>query len=169
LVTLHYEFVWRVLRGLGLSDPDAEDAAQQVFMTVARKFDTIEPSRERSFVYGTALRVAQNMRRGLRRSRKVLEPEQEEHDIAAPAGQGPERATELGKARVLLSDLLQQLPDKLRRVIVLAEIEQLEVQEIAALEGLPVGTAASRLRSARQQFRLLLEAAGDRNPFLSET
>ena len=53
-------------------------------------------------------------------------------------------------------------------MLVLAEIEQLEVPEIAALEGLPVGTAASRLRVAREQFRVLLEAARDRNPFVEE-
>jgi RNA polymerase sigma-70 factor, ECF subfamily len=60
------------------------------------------------------------------------------------------------------------LPEKARRVLVLAEMEQLEVPEIAVLEGIPVGTAASRLRVARQQFRALLEAARDRNPFSSE-
>ena len=49
----------------------------------------------------------------------------------------------------------------------LAEMEQLEVPEIAVLEGIPVGTAASRLRAARQQFRVLLEAERDRNPFSS--
>ncbi len=166
LVAEHHRFVWRVLRGFGLSSADAEDAAQQVFMIAARKLQDIVPGRERAFVYGAALRVANNARRGLRRRREV--PSDDHADAVEPDGASPERRSELGQARSLLSELLQELPEKLRRVLVLAEIEQLEVAEIASLEGLPVGTAASRLRVARQQFRARLEAARDRNPFSSE-
>src|SRR6187402_1393366 len=75
LVAQHYGFIWRVLRGLGLSRADAEDATQQVFMIAARKLDSIDPARARSFVYGAALRVANNTRRGLRRRREVLDGE----------------------------------------------------------------------------------------------
>ncbi len=166
LVADHYGFVWRVLRGLGLSAADAEDAAQQVFMIATRKLEDIVPGRERSFVYGAALRVANNVRRGLKRRREVRREEQDED--AEPESAGPERRTELTQARSLLAELLMQLPEKSRRVLVLAEIEQLEVPEIAALEGIPGGTAASRLRVARQQFRALLEAARERNPFTGE-
>ena len=166
LVAEHHRFVWRVLRGFGLSAADAEDATQQVFMIAARKLQDIAPGRERAFVYGAALRVANNARRGLRRRREV--PSDDHDDTAEPDSASPERRSELGRAQSLLIELLQGLPEKLRRVLVLAEIEQLEVAEIANLEGLPVGTAASRLRVARQQFRALLEAARDRNPFSSE-
>lgn len=166
LVALHYGFVWRVLRGLGLSRADADDAAQQVFMIAARKLDQIAAESARSFVYGSALRVANNARRGLRRRREV--PNDETTDAAEPEALGPEHQAELVQARALLAELLAQLPEKFRRVLILAELEQLEVPEIAALERLPVGTAASRLRVARQRFRALLEAAGKRNPFLNE-
>lgn len=166
LVAEHHSFVWRILRGFGLSATDAEDATQQVFMIVARKLEDILPGRERAFVYGAALRVANNARRGLRRRREVTD--EDEPDTAAPESAGPERHTELAEARHLLTEILQELPEKLRRVLVLAEIEQLEVPEIAALEGLPVGTAASRLRVARQRFREQLAAVRDRNPFSSE-
>jgi RNA polymerase sigma-70 factor, ECF subfamily len=166
LVALHYGFVWRVLRGLGLSRADADDAAQQVFMIAARKLDSIAPESARSFVYGTALRVANNARRGLRRRCEVSNDQTA--DVIEPESLGPEHKTELALARALLSELLAQLPDKFRRILILAELEQLEVPEIAALERLPVGTAASRLRTARLQFRELLEAARDRNPFVNE-
>src|SRR3954453_7809814 len=75
LVAQHYGFIWRVLRGLGLSRADAEDATQQVFMIAARKLDIIVPDQARSFLYGAALRVANNARRGLRRRREVLADE----------------------------------------------------------------------------------------------
>ncbi len=41
----------------------------------------------------------------------------------------------------------------------LAEIEELEVAEVAVLEDIPVGTAASRLRLGRERFRTLLTKA----------
>lgn len=165
LVAEQHAFVWRVLRNLGLSAADAEDATQQVFMVATRKLQDIVPGRERAFVYGAALRVANNARRGLRRRREVAS---DEPDVVEPESSGPERSSELAQARRLLRELLQLLPDKQRRVLVLAEMEQLEVPEIAALEGIPVGTAASRLRVARHQFRSLLDAARDRNPFASD-
>ena len=166
LVAQHYGFIWRVLRGLGLSSADAEDATQQVFMIAARKLDTIDPDRARSFVYGAALRVAHNARRGLRRRREVLEDELPEEP--EPEARGPEKMAELEQARRLLAQVLDRLEEKHRRVIVLAEIEQLEVPEIAALEGVPVGTAASRLRVAREKFRAALHAMRDQNPFGDE-
>jgi RNA polymerase sigma-70 factor (ECF subfamily) len=166
LVAQHYGFIWRVLRGLGLSRPDAEDATQQVFMIAARKLADIDPDRARSFLYGAALRVANNARRGLRRRREVLD--NETCDEPEPESRGPEKLAQLVQARELLTQVLDRLPEKHRRVIVLAEIEQLEVPEIAALEGVPVGTAASRLRVAREKFRTLLSAMREQNPFGDE-
>lgn len=166
LVAQHYGFIWRILRGLGLSSADAEDATQQVFMIAARKLDTIDPDRARSFVYGAALRVANNARRGLRRRREVVDDELPEEP--EPEARGPEKMAELEQARRVLAQVLNRLEEKHRRVIVLAEIEQLEVPEIAALEGVPTGTAASRLRVAREKFRAALHALRDQNPFGDE-
>lgn len=166
LVAQQYGFIWRVLRGLGLSRADAEDATQQVLMIAARKIDTIDPDRARSFVYGAALRVANNARRGLRRRREV--PDEEMRDEPEPDARGPEKMAELDQARRLLAQVLDRLDEKHRRMIVLAEIEQLEVPEIAALEGVPVGTAASRLRVAREKFRAVLQTVRSQNPFGDE-
>jgi RNA polymerase sigma-70 factor (ECF subfamily) len=163
LVAEHYRFVWRILRGLGLSAPDAEDTAQQVFMIAARKIDSIAPGKARSFLYGTTLRTARNARRSLQRRREVPD---EQLDASESMAESPERTAELARARELASELLAELPEKLRRVLLLAEVEQLEIAEIAALEGVPVGTAASRLRLGREQFRKLLSRARDKNPFV---
>ena len=166
LVSVHYGFVWRVLRGLGFSRADADDAAQQVFMIVARKLDRIVSGNERSFVYGTTLRVAKNAQRSVRRRREVADDERD--DLVEPSELGPEQRAEIARARALLAELIAQLPEKFQRVLILAELEQLEVPEIARLEGLPVGTAASRLRFARAQFRELVSQARSRNPFAEE-
>ena len=44
---------------------------------------------------------------------------------------------------------------ELRTVLVLFELEGLEIRAIAELEQIPVGTASSRLRRAREEFSAL--------------
>ena len=56
------------------------------------------------------------------------------------------------QARELLDVALAELPLELRAVFVLAELEEMTLPAIAALIGVPVGTATSRLRRARIHF-----------------
>jgi RNA polymerase sigma-70 factor (ECF subfamily) len=56
------------------------------------------------------------------------------------------------KARLLLDSILDGMPSDLRTVFVLFELEELATHEIAELLGIPRGTAASRLRRAREDF-----------------
>jgi len=167
LVEQHLDFVWRLLRRLGLSGADAEDATQQVLLVVADKLEQITAGKTRTFLYGVALRVASNARRGERRRRQANEStrqlESARSELVRPVP-WPDDLVELGRAHALLDELLEQLPDELRRVLVLAEIEQCTVPEIAELEAIPVGTAASRLRRARFLWGELLSREQHRNP-----
>ncbi len=162
LLNAHFAFIWRLFRRLGLSSADADDATQKVFMIASNKLDCITPDRERAFLYGIALRVRGHARRAERRRREVLV---EEVEAPSALGAAPDTQLELAQARELLDELLGKLPPKLRRVLVLAEMEELEVTEIAELEGIPVGTAASRLRLGRERFRALLAKRPSYNPF----
>lgn len=158
LVQAHFDFVWRLLRRFGLSPEDADDAAQQVFMTATQKFQQITPGNERTFLYGVALRVSANLKRKAYRHREG--PDDQLAELVDDAA-GPDEAAELRAARALLDELLASMPEELARVLVLAHIEQFEVAEIARAEGIPVGTAASRLRRARTLFAERLAARGD--------
>ena len=153
LVRAELEWVWRVLRRIGLSPADADDATQQVFLVVARRYDELRVQRPRPFLYGVATRVAANAQRTLRRRRE--EPSEAAAGAAAHEPP-PDELLEQRRARTLLDELLGQLPPELRRVLVLAEIEQLTAQQIAELEALPTGTVRSRLRRARAAFHALL-------------
>ena len=128
LVHRHLDFVWRALRRLGLSASDADDASQQVFMIAARQLPEIPPGKERAFLYGTARRIAANARRDRRRRREV--PGELADELEALGAQ-PDERVELERAAALLDALLEDLPDELRRVLVLAEIEEATVPGIA--------------------------------------
>jgi RNA polymerase sigma-70 factor, ECF subfamily len=143
----HFEFLWRSLRRLGVPEADVDDAVQQVFLVAARR--TIQPGAERSFLFATALRVASHARRTRRRRREADEPVPEQTD-ATPS---PEELLDQRRARALLDEVLEALPLDLRAVFILFELEEMTVVEIAAMLGIPSGTAASRLRRGRELFQ----------------
>ncbi len=148
LVLAHFPAVWRALRRFGLSAADADDAAQQVFLSAVRRLDQIEPGRERAFLCGVAANVAFKFRRGAARRREDLE------DFEDRAGSEPnaEQLLELRRARELLDQLLEALEQDVRIVFVLYELEELSAPDIAEALAIPLGTVASRLRRGREQF-----------------
>ncbi|MCW5833300.1 MAG: sigma-70 family RNA polymerase sigma factor [Labilithrix sp.] len=148
----HYEFVWRSLRRLGVRPPETDDAAQRVFLILAQKLSSIQPDKERSFVFGVVMRVASNVRRDLAtaRAREVAESESPESIAQGPTA---ESAVAQAEERATLDEILAGIPAERRAVFILFELEELTLTEIAELLGLPVGTAATRLRRARQEFQ----------------
>jgi RNA polymerase sigma-70 factor (ECF subfamily) len=152
LFEAHYGSVWRLLRRFGVPPAQLDDAAQEVFWVAARRFSDIEAGREKAFLYGVALRVASNE---LRRARARVEgpwPNPDAEQLLADAGPGPEESLQQRRALALLDAVLGQLPIELRTVLVLFELEGLEVSKIAEIEAIPLGTASSRLRRAREEF-----------------
>lgn len=149
LVTAHFQVVWRTLRRLGLNEADADDGAQQVFLIVSKKLAVIEPGKDRSFVVGVAYRVAANARRALEKHRH------EEIGVghgSLGATETPEDLLERRQTRALLDEVLDAMPLPQRSVFVLFELEGMTTPEIAESLDLPLGTAASRLRRARELF-----------------
>jgi RNA polymerase sigma-70 factor (ECF subfamily) len=149
LVQAHFDFVWRLLRRLGLPESDADDAAQQVFAIACRRFASIQRGSERAFLYGCALNGAAKWRS--RRHRECVQSEAELEAIESDAPAGDE-LLDRQKARRLLDSILDAMPEELRTVFVLFEFEELTTIEVAELLAIPRGTAASRLRRAREDF-----------------
>ena len=158
LVEAHVDYVARLLRNLGTPESEMDDAVQQVFVVVSQKLELLEPGAERSFLYSTAAHMALHARRTVARRREAPEQAAElriDHVTA-------EQLVDEKRARAELDRILSELPDELRRVFVLYEIEQLTMIEIARVLELPQGTVASRLRRARLQFRELVACAEQR-------
>jgi RNA polymerase sigma-70 factor (ECF subfamily) len=154
LLDRNFDFVWRLLKRLGVPEADADDAAQQVFMVFMRRLPGIAVGAERTFLYGTALRTAASARRDLRRRRRWIETTPADAPTTLPS---PPEALERRQALGFLEQVLAQFPDDLRVVFVLSDIETLPAPEVAALLGIPVGTVASRLRRARLEFKQQIE------------
>lgn len=161
VVHVHGDFVWRSLRRLGVPEAAVDDAAQQVWIVIANRLADVEPERERSFLFGTAMRVASDVRRTLSKRREVPDPGDRPTVDAHPLA---DEVMDRKRARAVLDEILEELPLPLRAVFVLYELEEMTVSEMASLLLLPRGTVASRLRRARAQFERVvkrMKARGD--------
>src|SRR5258706_10409971 len=111
IVTEHFDLVWRSLRRFGVPVSDVDDGVQQVFWVVSRRLADIPPAKERAFLFQTALRVASDARRTHKRRRETGEDPLAESADSLPS---PEDLVDLHRARVLLDQLLEDLPIELR-------------------------------------------------------
>jgi RNA polymerase sigma-70 factor (ECF subfamily) len=146
----HFDFVWRCLRRFGLSEDRADDAAQQVFIIVARKIEAIVIGSERSYLMGTAMRVAADVRRSAPYRREVPHADPQAN---ASVELFADDLVDRKRARELLDLVLAEMDLDLRSVFVLFEIEEMTTSEIAETLAIPHGTVASRLRRAREEFQ----------------
>jgi RNA polymerase sigma-70 factor, ECF subfamily len=147
----HFAFVWRALRSFGVPQASLEDATQDVFVVVYRRFGTWEQASLRAWLHGVARRVAASRRRTDQRHDRKLE--------ALPRGENVHAIDERVDARQQLARLaaaIDRLAPERREVYVLAEIEGMRPPEIAAMLGCNLNTVYSRLRRARAQLSAAL-------------
>jgi RNA polymerase sigma-70 factor (ECF subfamily) len=154
VIERHYDFVWRTLQYLGMSEANAEDGAQQVMCVLARRIVEIEPGAETSFLFSTAVRVAAENRRNARRRPPAFDVV----DVEALVAEAPsaDELVDRRRAREVLGKVLEAIPEDLRIVFVLFEIEELTSPTIAEMIGVPLGTVASRQRRAREEFQAIV-------------
>jgi RNA polymerase sigma-70 factor (ECF subfamily) len=154
----HFPFVWRSLRRLGVPERDLPDAVQDVFLVVhARLAEFDFEHRLTTWLYAIALRVASHRRRRAATRNEVLG---EDHEPSAEDQPAP-----FVEQRALLDRCLDALPLEQRAVFTLFELEGMTGQEIATLLDIPAPTVHSRLRLARETFRLVLRRAKARDEF----
>jgi RNA polymerase sigma-70 factor (ECF subfamily) len=149
----HFAFVWRSLRGLGFSNAEAEDLAQDVFLVVRRRLPDFDRKRPiKPWLFGILRRVAADRRRSTRRAERRLRLLPSGHAHGDP-DRGPEDGARSREAAEFVDAFLAELGDARRTIFVLSEIEGLSGTEIAEALGINRNTVYTRLRAARQQFR----------------
>lgn len=141
--------VFQVAYSVLANAADAEEVAQDAFLRAFRRFASLrQPEKFRAWVSRIAFRLALNRRRARHRQ---LARDTAWHSTRAttePAGTDP---AFLDRVRTEV----ERLPEKLRAVLLLSAVEEMEAAEVAAILEIPVGTVRSRLHLARKR---LLEA-----------
>ena len=149
----HAATVARWASRLGGPSADVEDITQEVFVVVNRRLNEFTgQSRMSTWLFGITAKVAANerRRRKLRQWWFRLVPNAVEH---APAGgEGALAELEKRERRVLFHRALDRLSERHRRALVLFELEELSVEEVAAHLGLRPGNVRVLLHRARAAF-----------------
>lgn len=146
--------VFAFLSRFGLRASDVEDAVHDTFVTAMGNASSFDASRPlRPWLLGVAFRVAvARARHGRNREDLGDVPE------GADPAYDPDRTLAQHDARQLAEKALAQLPEEQRAVMVLHDLQEVAMADIAAAMNVPVNTAYSRLRLARQAFKRNIDA-----------
>jgi RNA polymerase sigma-70 factor (ECF subfamily) len=159
-------YVWNSLRRLGVRSSDLEDVTHDVFVVVHRKWSDYDPARPmRPWLFGIALRVASDYRRSARIQREQVTDDLDRHGVT-PA---TDEQIDQGRRRALVLEALDALSAEQREVFVGHELEGASIPEIATAVGIPLNTAYSRLRLARERFVAAVRAISSRPLAADET
>jgi len=156
----HLAFVWRNLRRLGVPEVLVEDAAQDVFLVVHRRWDSWQAARStvETWLFGIVLRVAHNYRRAQQRRQAWLLPGHGRGALpeVPSSADGPAEILAQREAAVVFESALAPLDEDRRALFLMIDVEQMSVPQAATALGINVNTAYWRLRQARMAFRRAL-------------
>ncbi len=162
-----YNYIRRMVPGA----LDAEDLTQETFV---RAYLSIHSFQSRASLNTWLFRIATNLcidySRKNKKSQGLVtslsqeneEDEESQRDIPDTAFD-PQRLLLNKELGTQLESALRELPEKLRTVVLLYDIEGLAYDEIAAIVACPLGTVKSRLFNARNALRTKL------TPYLTGT
>jgi RNA polymerase sigma-70 factor, ECF subfamily len=151
----HFDYVYRSLRRLGVHERDLEDVAHDVFLEVHGAIDRLDASRPpKPWLFAFAFRFASDYRR-LGRHRLVPSADMDAvaHVGTSRAHGGAEGALIDAQNRALVGRAMEELDLDRRAIIVLHDVDEVPVPEIATALGIPLNTAYSRLRLGREELR----------------
>jgi len=156
-------YVLDSLRRLGVAPADLDDMAQEVFLVAFRHHPQYDRARPiRPWLFAFAAGVAANYRRLARHHREAAPVD----DVAADGAPLADEGLDAARDRELVLAALDALDPDRRAVLILADIDGVPAPEIAAALKVPLNTAYSRLRLAREDFtaaaRRLLARRGRR-------
>jgi RNA polymerase sigma-70 factor, ECF subfamily len=142
---------FRIARSVVRNEADAEDIAQETLLRAYRKFaDLRDPSCFRAWVVRISFRLA------LDRWRSAKRRERRESDWSlSDQRSAPQTAEQIAVSTEFqerLERALDELPDKLRLIVILSSIQGYTLEEVAAMLEIPLGTVKSRLFFARKKL-----------------
>jgi RNA polymerase sigma-70 factor (ECF subfamily) len=144
-----YRLVYQIAYSVVGNAADAEEVTQDTFLTAFEKISRLrDPEKFRPWVARAGWRLALNRRRGATRAMG-----RDGAWIAnRPASENPEAKVVERDFESRLRARVELLPEKLRDVVLLIGVEEMDVRTVAGILKIPEGTVRSRLHLARRQL-----------------
>jgi RNA polymerase sigma-70 factor, ECF subfamily len=155
LVERYEQRIFSLIRHYTRNPVEIEDLAQETFLKAFRRLASFQ---HQSSFYTWLYRIAVNTildslkRRGRSPVQSVedLEVVQAAPSVASPS---PSATLEREEIARITHDVLEDLPEIFRTVLILREYEEMAYQDIADMLGISIGTVESRLFRARARFK----------------
>lgn len=152
LFDAHRERLHRLALRLSRDADSARDLVQETFLRAARSIGSVPEGRSREEAW--LVRVLVNLSRDQRRRQRARGP----HETIADDHPGDARVEEAAVARATVRRALAMLPPRRRAVVVLHELEELSVADIAKLLGVARVTVRWHLAAGRRSLARILRA-----------
>jgi RNA polymerase sigma-70 factor (ECF subfamily) len=144
-------YIFHALRWLGARPHEIEDLAQEVFIALGRTWSRYDASRPlRPYLFGVAFRIVSMQRR--KRKHEVAFASIEIRD-GRPT---PDEALQTKQTRATVLRALEKIPLRRRAVLVMHDLDEVPMIQVAAALSIPLFTAYSRLRKARTELEATL-------------
>ena len=160
LMRRYNQRLYRTARSILKDDGEAEDALQEAYLRAYRSIGTFRGDAKLS-TWLVSIVVNEAIARLRKRNRRAeviqldgsiaIDADDGESNASAP--EAPERAAMRAEARRLLERNIDALPDAFRVVFLLRAIEELSVEEVAVVLGIPEATVRTRFFRARALLR----------------
>ena len=162
LIDDHRDRVFNITYRMLGNRAEAEDVAQEVFITVFKTIDSFrEESKFSTWLYRVTVNHCKNRIKYLARRH---DRDRDELDETSQAQNGavngmpvrvanPDKALASAQMEKLLGEAIAALDEDQRAVVILRDVEDLSIEEICEITGLPDGTVKSRLHRARLVLR----------------
>lgn len=154
--TAHLNALYNFAMYLTHNAQEAEDLVQETYLRAFRFSHRFQPGTHlRAWLFQILRNTFLTFYRLREREAAVAEDGVPDWDVPmfhdAPDDDGPavEAHTDLERA-------LRRLPEEFRSVLLLAEVEELPLEDVARIMGCPVGTVKSRIFRAKERLRTLL-------------
>jgi RNA polymerase sigma-70 factor, ECF subfamily len=171
LIARYHQPIYSLLARTVQDRADAADLTQEVFVKIFRGVGGFHgESSLRTWIYRIALREASNQRRWWIRHQQHEVPIEQEvspqdgktpvrlGDMLVDPAESPYELALHQEARERVEWALRQVPEPYRTTLVLRDIEGFVYEEVAAMQGVNLGTVKSRLVRGRACLRALLSA-----------
>jgi RNA polymerase sigma-70 factor (ECF subfamily) len=168
----HLDSAYNFARFLSRDADAAQDIVQDAFLRAHRSFEGYRGGDPRAWLFSIVRNCYRAWLQQSRRKSRFEMPLGEEADPTAlksgahdvPSEEESAETALIRNAEALqVREVINKLPDAMREVLILREMENLSYRQIAEVTEAPIGTVMSRLARARQEFAeawLIVEKSG---------